>query len=186
MQLDIHTYGDPIMREQARPVAVFDAAIHDLARDMIATMRAERGVGLAAQQVGRTEAICVLDIPPDYDKDDHGYPLHPDVEMPLVMVNPEIIEFSAETATADEGCLSFPEITAAITRATEIAVRYQDLNGRPQTRRFRRFLARAIQHEVDHLNGILLVNRMSPLKKIAIAGQLKRLRRETEERLARA
>lgn len=183
MKYEIRTYGDDVLREKAKPVAQVDDEIRRLAKDMIQTMRAESGVGLAAEQVGRSEAVCVIEIPAEYDKGEDGVPHNPGVPMPLVLVNPDIVELSAEKETADEGCLSFPGLYAPVGRSVEIHVRFLDLDGKPQELTLRKFAARAVQHEVDHLNGVLLVDRMSSLKKIALSGQLKRLKKETRENL---
>ena len=112
--LNIHTYGDPVLREPARPVASITPEIRELVADMYATMRAAQGVGLAAQQVGRTEAVCIIEIPEEYDREEENGPrLNPDVPLSLVLVNPEIVEKSNETCTMEEGCLSFPDIRGA-------------------------------------------------------------------------
>ena len=187
MKLDIRIYGDPVLRQSAEPVPHVTDELRTLAKNMIAAMRAENGVGLAAEQVGRREAIIVVELPPDYDTAEEGGPrLHPDIEMPWVLFNPEILRASAEQEIATEGCLSFPDITAPVARAVEITLRYVDLHGRTHERVLRNFLARVIQHELDHLHGILLVDRMSAVKKIALRGQLKRLKQDTEETLGLA
>jgi len=184
MKLDIRTYGDPILREKALPVARVTDDIRALAKDMIAAMRSESGVGLAAEQVGRREAVIVVEMPPDYDvEQEGGSRLHPDIEMPWVLINPEIIRRSEEVESLSEGCLSFPEINTPVARAIEITVRHLDLNGQPHERVLRKFLARIVQHECDHLNGVLLVDHMSSIKKISLRGQLKRLKQDTEESL---
>lgn len=134
-------------------------------------------------QVGETDALCVVEVPSEYDADENGVRFNPDVKMPLVLVNPEIIEASKETEIRDEGCLSFPGIYAPVRRPVEIELTFMDLKGRTQTLRLARFVARVVQHEMDHLHGVLLVNRMPRLKKIALAGQLKRLRKETREEI---
>ena len=184
MKLAIRNYGDPILRAHALPVAHVTDELRALAMDMIAAMRTENGVGLAAEQIGRREAVIVAELPSDYDTATEGGPrLHPDIEMPWVLFNPEIISTSAETLSALEGCLSFPDITAPVTRAVEITVRYLDMSGKPQERVLRKFLARVIQHECDHLHGVLLVDHMSSIKKISLRGQLKRLKQDTEANL---
>jgi peptide deformylase len=184
---EIRHYGDPVLREEATPVDKVDDEIRQLAKDMIETMHHESsGVGLAAQQVGRTVAVCVIDVHPEYDQDEAGVRHNPDVEMPLVLINPEITDSSKETDVYDEGCLSFPDIHAPITRPVEVTVTYLDAQGRPQTRRLKKFIARVVQHEMDHLKGVLLVDRMSYLKKVSLSGQLKRLKKETQEQLAEA
>ncbi len=180
MQRDLAYYGDAVLRETSEPVTAITEEIRALARDLIETMRAERGVGLAAQQVGRTEAICVIEVPASLDVDDAGVRLHPDLAMPLVLVNPRITAASAECETRDEGCLSFPDIVAPIERASQVTVDFMDMDGRNQTLVLRGFVARAAQHEIDHLNGVLLVDRMSRIKRIALGGQLKRLKKRTQ------
>ncbi len=187
MIYEIRTYGDPVLREEAKPIERVDDEIRKLAKDMLETMHHENsGVGLAAQQVGKTCALCVVDVPAEYDQDENGTRHNPDVEMPLVLINPKITESSKDTDVYDEGCLSFPGIHAPVTRPLEITVTYLGLDGAPKSHRLRRFIARVVQHEMDHLRGVLLVDRMSYLKKVALAGQLKRLKKETQEQLAEA
>ena len=184
MKLDIRKYGDPVLREKAVPVESVDDRLRTLAKNMIETVRDDNGgVGLAAQQVGETAAICVIEVPAEYDADDKGVRFNPEVKMPLVLINPEILEASKETEVRDEGCLSFPGIFAPVRRPLEITVEFLDLNGKTQTLHLKQFVARVVQHEMDHLHGVLLVDRMGNLKKIAFAGQLKRLRNETREDL---
>ncbi len=183
MKYPIRKYGDPVLREKARPVDEVTEEVRAFAANLIETMRGERGLGLAAQQVGETRAVCVVEVPRELDMDERGERLHPDMPTPLVLINPEIVEFSDDTVSAQEGCLSFPEIYAPITRSESIRIRYKDLDGKDHDERFRAMAARVIQHEVDHLNGILYIDRMSQIKKIAIKGRLRRMKEETEERL---
>lgn len=178
MSLRVTIYGEPVLREKARPVDRFDDDLRRLASAMIETMHAEEGIGLAAQQVGETRSVFVLDVPAASDTDDAGARENPDVAMPLVVVNPEIAEPSRRRETCEEGCLSFPDIRAAIERPAEIVLRWQDLDGARHERRLKGLVARAAQHEFDHLNGVLLVDRMSPVKRIALRGALRRLREE--------
>jgi len=180
-KLDIHKYGDPVLRQKAQPVGKIDAEIRRLVQEMIDTMRVERGVGLAAQQVGETRSVCIVDVPDPLDTDENGVRHNPDIAMPMVLVNPEILEFSKQTEVGDEGCLSFPGIYAPVKRSVEIKLRYQDLETTQHVVTLKNFVARVAQHEIDHLNGILLVDRMSRLKKIALSGQLKRMKKETQE-----
>lgn len=186
MKKTIRTYGDPVLRQKARPVEQVDGRVRALARDLIETMRAQHGVGLAAEQVGEPLAVCVVEVPLEMDRDEKGLLYNPGVVMPLVLVNPRLVSASHETETADEGCLSFPGLYAPIARPVEVTVEYLDLQGRPQTCTFRKFVARVVQHEMDHLAGVLLVDRMSALKKMTLGGQLKRLQRQTREALATA
>lgn len=184
MKLKIRTFGDPVLRCRAEPVAAVTDALRRLADDMLETMYAARGLGLAAQQVGETCALCVIDIPAAMDVDEEGGPrLNPDIALPLVLFNPEIRAESAEKVACDEGCLSFPEIHAPVRRAREVTVRFLDREGQSREVTVRGLMARAVQHEGDHLAGVLLVDRMSPVKKISLAGQLKRLKKETLETL---
>ncbi len=175
MMSKIRTYGDAVLRGKTVRVQNVDGAIGELVEAMLETMRAHNGIGLAAPQVGRKESLCVVDIPAEANDD----PLNRECPMPLVLINPEIIGQSDESCISEEGCLSFPGIYAPIERPAEIKVSYLDRHGGPATLTAQGLLARCIQHEVDHLNGILLSDRMTPFKKIALAGRLKRLRRET-------
>lgn len=186
MSLEVVIFGDPVLRVKAAPIARITGEMKTLADSMMEAMYAHNGLGLAAQQVGRTVSVCVIDIPPDYDVDAEGGPrLNPDIPMPLVMYNPRIVNATRLLEKKDEGCLSFPGIHTAVQRAAEIEVVFTDWKGNDQKLRCKGLLARAVQHELDHLNGVLLVDRMSTVKKISLAGQLKRLREETAERLAR-
>lgn len=184
MPPEIRIYGDPVLREKFRRVERFDDELRQLARRMLEAMRRAEGIGLAAQQIGDTRAIFVLDISPESDRDADGARLNPDVPMPLIAVNPEIVEFSKKKDVYEEGCLSFPDIRATIERPVEIVLRWQDLDGASHEQRLRGLVARAAQHEFDHLNGVLLVDRMSPVKRIALRGALRRLRERGEAAVA--
>lgn len=179
-------YGNPVLREKARPVTVFDEDLRQFAADMLGIMRERDGIGLAAQQVGSTRSICVVDVPDRLDTDEEGVRLNPGLEMPLVLVNPRIERAGKDLRIREEGCLSFPEITAKVTRPHEIDLAYEDLSGATRTLQLRGLVARAIQHEMDHLAGVLLVDRMSSVRKMALSGRLKRLSRETREALRSA
>ncbi|MEI6563491.1 MAG: peptide deformylase [bacterium] len=184
MSFEIVTFGDPVLRVRAEPVTRVTVAFKRLVEGMMETMHAADGVGLAAQQVGHTVAVCVMDIPLELDVELEGGPrLNPDIEMPLVMFNPKIVSRSGDLTRRDEGCLSFPGIHTGVQRVAEVVVTFVDWKGEIQSLRCRGLLARAVQHELDHLDGVLLVDRMSPVKKISMAGKLKRLRQETEERI---
>jgi peptide deformylase len=183
MSLSICTYGNPILRKKAVEVTEITGEIHELAKEMLETMYEERGVGLAAEQVGRTERMFVIDIPPESDVDDVGQRENPDIAMPLVLINPTITGHTEDVQMGPEGCLSFPDIFANVERWYEIDAEYMDLEGHIQKIHTKGLLARAIQHELDHLDGILLVDRMSHVKKVAIGGKLKRLVKETKQAL---
>ena len=180
------TYGDPVLRQKAEIIHRIDGAIKTLAEDMLKIMNDRKGVGLAAQQIGQIIQICVMDIPPAIDVAvPDGPRLNPDVTLPLVMLNPVLVAKKG-TQRETEGCLSVPEIWAPVSRAAEVTVTFLDIQGVQRELHARGMLARVIQHEIDHLNGVLFVDRVSPVKKISLAGKLKRLRREKEAELGLA
>jgi len=183
MRLSILQYGDAILRVKGVRVDKIDDRVRELAQNMIETMHAANGVGLAAQQVGEAIQLTVLDVSQVEDRPTtmklNGNPIDSKAAMPLVLVNPEI-DLGDETEMGTEGCLSFPEITGEIDRAKSISVRAQNLDGEPIEIETTGFLARAIQHEVDHLNGILFIDRMSSAAKTSLSSKLKRLQKETQ------
>ena len=169
-------YGEEPLRAKAVPVTQITPEIRQLVADMLETMKAARGVGLAAEQVGRQEAVCVIDVPADAEKPECAA-FNAPVAMPLIMLNPEVSEPRGKQRD-EEGCLSFPEISVPVTRASQVTATYTDLDGARRTITVQGLLARAIQHECDHLNGVLLVDRMSTLQRMSVAGQLRRLRQK--------
>jgi len=169
----IITFGHEVLRKKAEPVVVVDETIRTLVKDLLETMYAAKGLGLAAEQIGRTESICVIDVPADVEKETCRE-ANAALPMPLILINPEILSREGKQRN-DEGCLSFPEIGAPITRANYVTVTFLDIAGTRQTVTACGLLSRAIQHEIDHLNGILLVDKMSPLQRLSVSGQLKRL-----------
>lgn len=182
MKLSIVQYGDPVLRAKGSQIQP-DDRIRELAQNMIETMHAANGVGLAAQQIGEPIQLTVLDVSQVEDRPTmmklNGQEIDPASAMPLVLINPQVA-LGNETEMGTEGCLSFPEITGEISRATSIVVRAQDLEGNPVEIETTGFLARAIQHEVDHLNGILFIDRMSSVAKMSLSSKLKRLQKETQ------
>ena len=184
MILPILQYGDPILRTKGNRIEEIDGRIRELAANMIETMHAAHGVGLAAQQIGEALKLTVLDISAVEDRPstlilDGKEITDPRTAMPLVLINPEI-ELRGETEVGVEGCLSFPEMIADIDRAHSVTVRAQNLEGEPIEIEANGFLARAIQHEHDHLDGILFIDRMSSAAKAALSSRLKRLQKETK------
>ncbi len=183
MILPILQYGDPVLRAKGDRIETIDDRIRELAANMIETMHAAHGVGLAAQQIGEALQLTVLDI--SAVEDDRpstlkldGQDADPKTAMPLVLINPEI-DLGGETELGVEGCLSFPEITGDIERAQSVTVRAQTLEGGAIQVEAGGFLARAIQHEGDHLNGILFIDRMRSAAKAALSSRLRRLQKET-------
>ncbi len=186
MKLQIVQYGDPVLRAKGSQIEKINDRIRELAQNMIETMHTANGVGLAAQQIGEPIQLTVLDVSQVKDRPStlkfNGQDVDPATAMPLILINPTV-DVSAETETGTEGCLSFPEITGEIPRSTSIVVRAQDLDGNSIEIKTTGFLARAIQHEVDHLNGILFIDRMSSAAKISLSSRLKRLQKETQRGL---
>jgi peptide deformylase len=183
MILSILQYGDPILRAKGKGIEKIDDHIRELAADMIETMHAANGIGLAAQQVGEALQLTVLDVSQIEDRPStlklNGKDVDPTASMPLVLINPEI-ELGGETEIGTEGCLSFPEINGQIERAESTTARAQNLEGDKIEIVASGLLARAIQHEVDHLNGILFIDRMNSAAKTALSSRLKRLQKETK------
>ncbi len=181
MILPILQYGDPILRAKGRQIEQIDDRIRELAANMIETMHAAHGVGLAAQQVGEDLQLTVLDVSAVEDRPSmlkvDGTDVDPKTTMPLVLINPDI-ELLGETEVGVEGCLSFPEITGDIERAQSVRVRAQNLEGDTIEFEAGGLLARAIQHEHDHLHGILFIDRMRSAAKAALSSRLRRLQKE--------
>ncbi len=175
MNHEIRIYGNPVLRTKATPIEVVDDAIRSLGREMIAIMRSSEGVGLAAQQIGETRSICVIEVPPDYDIDDEGKPLNHGLAMPMILINPVISAPSKKTVSREEGCLSFPDIRGNITRPHKIHVHFLDEQGKPVDLDLVGFTARVVQHEVDHLNGVLFIDHMSAAKRLMLKGKLRDL-----------
>ena len=163
--LKIFEYPAPILKEKTSPVNNIDSGINCLIDDMIETMYNVEGVGLAAPQVGRALSLAVLDVPLGKD--------HWRGENLMVLINPEITSHEGET-TYDEGCLSIPEYTVEVPRWEKVTVNALDRNGCDLTINADGLLAIAIQHEVDHLNGILIVDRISVLKRSIFEKKLKK------------
>jgi peptide deformylase len=183
MRLPILQYGSAVLRAKGKRIEQIDARIQELAANMIETMRAANGVGLAAQQVGEALQLTVVDVSKVEDRPStlilNGQRLDPKTASPFVLINPEVV-LGREMVLGVEGCLSFPEITAEIERAEAVVVRAQDLAGESMELEATGLLARALQHEVDHLNGILFIDRMSSAAKAALSSRLKRLQKESQ------
>ena len=177
--MDIVTYGNPILDKPAEPVREVTPELRDLARAMLDAMYAADGVGLAAEQVGRTEALCVIDVPPDAQGRDAE--LNAGVKMPMVMFNP-VVSAPEGTQRGSEGCLSFPGVSAQVTRARSVTVDWMGEDGKHYSARVHGLLARAVQHETDHLAGVVFVKRVSSTQALLLKGKLAKLRRASAAR----
>jgi peptide deformylase len=153
-KLEIITLPDPLLRKASAPVERIDSELLKLADDMLETMYAAPGVGLAAVQVGVPRRLVVLDTSKDEE-----------ARSPLVLVNPQIVSLGSEMRLHEEGCLSIPDVRVEIERPSVVTVRYLDREGKPQELTAEGLLATAIQHEVDHLNGKLIIDFLSRLKR---------------------
>jgi peptide deformylase len=184
MKLPILQYGDPILRAKGKRIEKIDERIRELTQNMIETMHAANGVGLAAQQVGEALQLTVLDVSQVEDRPStmklNAEDVDPKAATPLVLINPEL-KLTGETELATEACLSFPEITGEIERAKSVIARARTLDGSEIEIEASGLLGRAIQHEVDHLNGILFIDRMNSATKAALSSRLKRMQKETRQ-----
>jgi peptide deformylase len=175
---EIVIYGDPVLRKKGKQINKITDEIRAFAEDMIETMHEAHGVGLAAQQVGEAIQLTVIDVSDSENRPSRmwidGEEVDPKEHMPLILINPEL-ELSRETEIGAEGCLSFPEVTADISRAEHVKVTALDLDGKPVSFEAEGLLSRAVQHETDHLNGILFIDRMSSASKVTLASKLKKL-----------
>ncbi len=169
--LQIYHYPESVLKKVADPVETFDDDLKKLAEDMAETMYAAPGVGLAAPQVGISRRLVVIDCSPREEN-----------RSLIFAVNPEIAEREGEVFE-EEGCLSIPGYYASIPRSARVKVRYLDLEGRPVEREATDLLAIAFQHEIDHLDGILFVDHLSPLKKSFFRKKYKKIMEQQQEQL---
>lgn len=176
MILEIVNYGHPALRAKGRRIEAIDAEIRQLAEDMIDTMIDADGVGLAAQQIGLPLQICVVDVTGVSNRPStmsiNGQSVDPELHMPLILINPEIEPFG-KARSGLEGCLSFPGVSTDITRTSSVRVKARSLDGQDVAFEASGLLARAVQHEYDHLHGVLFIDRME-------ADQRRELDREIE------
>jgi len=179
MILEIVQYGHPALRAKGRRVETIDAKIHKLAGDMLETMMDAEGVGLAAQQIGMPIQLCVVDVAGVTDRPSElrigGNRVDVEARMPLVLINPEVETFGRERAGV-EGCLSFPGLRGDIVRPLSVRVKALSLAGELIEFEADGLLARAIQHEHDHLHGILFIDRMNKRQRAELGDEIERLR----------
>lgn len=178
--LDVVQLGHPALRAKAQPVQQVDDALRELARQMLEAMYAHDGVGLAANQVGRDVRLIVLDVTEARKRPSAlrigGRPRNVRRHMPMALVNPRI-ELSEERETGAEGCLSIPGISADVERARGVRLEALQLDGTPIAFEAEGLLARVLQHEVDHLDGVLFIDRLSAGTRREIAAELQKLQR---------
>lgn len=160
----IYTHGNPVLRKKALPISAITDETRQLAADMFETMYAAEGIGLAAPQVGESIRLFVIDLNP-MEKD----------EGQRVYVNPELLEFSDEKDIYEEGCLSIPTVRDDVIRPTGVRIKYQTLEGEMRNEWIDTFLARVIQHEYDHLEGILFTDHLSAIKRSLLKKTLKKI-----------
>ena len=169
---------NPLLKKKSLPVIKVDDDLQRLMDNMLATMYSQKGVGLAAVQVGVLKRVIVMDVEYSIDECDgsHHHHKHNHIsgQNPMFLVNPEIIRSSKEDSVFFEGCLSFPEIRADISRPKMVTVKYLDYNGKEQILEAKNLLATCVQHEIDHLNGITFINYLSKLKQEIILKKLKK------------
>lgn len=186
MILEVVKYGHPALRQNGARIQAVTSVIRQLAEAMLETMHEEHGIGLAAQQVGEALQLTVLDVRGVTDRPStlelDGKAADVAAFMPIVLINPEVTPVGSPT-TGPEGCLSFPEVFADITRPESVDVRALDKDGKPLAFRCGGLLARAVQHEVDHLNGILFIDRMDKETKEKLRPELEALQAETKAAL---
>lgn len=147
---EIHTLGNRVLRQPARRISKVDESVRELTRDMLRSMYTAKGIGLAAPQVGIHQQLLVIDI----DLENPSTP-------PLVLINPQVNSSSASVETYEEGCLSIPGVYLDVVRPSAIVLSYRDEMGRPKKMKADGLMARCIQHEMDHLNGVLFVDRVT-------------------------
>ena len=184
MLLQIVHYNEPVLRKKGEKITSFDAALAQLADNMVETMHAAGGIGLAAQQIGQAIQLCVVDLRQaevDYTWQLDGKKPPKELIMPLALVNPSVTAEREPTTESEEGCLSFPDIRGDVIRPDRIRVRYQDVQGHAHTLECTGLLSRCIQHEADHLNGVLFIDRMDKPTLARLDPALKALKKHTRE-----
>ena len=187
MILDIVKYGNPVLRKKGERIESITPDITNLIEDMLETMRSAHGIGLASQQIGRTLQLAVVDITGVEDRPSrmevNTKKVNPEDHMPLILFNPEWTAVGEATETGPEGCLSFPEIYGDVNRPEEIDVNAMNEKGDKIEFRCGGLLSRAIQHEYDHLQGILFIDRMDALVRANLKPEIDMVQAETKKTL---
>jgi peptide deformylase len=191
MILRVTQYGEPILREVGAAVTEFNAELAELANDMVDTMYEEDGIGLAAQQIGKALQLCIVDVRPpegaavpfNYSYDGKQPPL--DLFMPMAICNPKITIIDDREDVYEEGCLSFPGVNGKVDRPIGVRCEFQDVQGNPHVIEADGLLGRCILHEVDHLNGVLFIDKMHKRDLKKNEAKIKKLKRESRDFLKR-
>jgi peptide deformylase len=173
-KLRIRTWGDPILKQRTQPITTITDEIRQLVKDMFETLQAENGVGLAANQVGSSWRLFVAEVPVGESE----------LTQRVVVVNPKFVQLSRETENVEEGCLSFPGIFGSVERAREVELQGLDLKGQPVTLKASGLLARAFQHELDHLDGVVFIERMKMVQRLLLNRQLNDLAKHSRAALS--
>jgi peptide deformylase len=168
-QRNILTYGHPTLKRPAAQVAEVDDGVRALVQDLFETMAAARGIGLAAPQVGDSRRVIVVD----------PTPMSPEGARPLALINPEIVAY-AGSVVFEEGCLSVPGAYADVRRPETVRVRFVDPQGEEHTDAFDGFMARVVQHEMDHLEGVLFVDRLSAMRRTLLMRKLRGIKAQPQ------
>ena len=182
---DIIEVPDPRLKQVSAPVTTFDEELKTLVADMFETMYDAPGIGLAAIQVGVPLRVLVIDLQPEdpdaepeaCNHDGHHHHHQPTKKEPRVFINPELVEESEEHTVYQEGCLSVPDIFAEVERPSAVRVRWQDLDGQPHEEAMEGLMAICIQHEMDHLEGVVFIDHLSRLKRNMALKKLEKLRK---------
>lgn len=189
MVLPILKYGHPVLRKRGDRVKNVTPELRQLVADMLETMKDAHGVGLAAQQIGQAVQLTVIDVRGVTDRPStleiNGAQADVDAHMPMVLLNPQIKPLTAPVS-GTEGCLSFPEIFSEILRPEQVEVTALNLQGEKVTFRCGGLLGRAVQHETDHLSGVLFIDRMDAAQKAELRAEIDKLHAETKRQLAKA
>ena len=177
----IYETPDPVLRQISKPVETFDKELKTLVADMFETMYAAPGIGLAAVQVGVPVRLLVIDLQEPEDPDD---PESKVVRDPRIFINPEILWHSDHEVPYTEGCLSVPEQYAEVMRPDKIRAKWQDVSGKAYEEEIEGLLAVCLQHEMDHLNGVLFIDHLSRLKRDMVLKKLAKWRKEQQQKAA--
>ena len=185
MPLRVTFFNEPILRQTGESITVFDDELADLCDEMVDTMYEHEGIGLAAQQIGKALMLCVIDVPTSRDStfqftlDGKSPPA--ELIMPMVLINPVVETLPGIETVYEEGCLSFPGITGNVCRPDKVRVTFKDHQGDPHVMECNGLLGRCVQHEVDHLNGVLFIDRMDEESLKIVDSRIRKLKKETQK-----